>query len=175
MNENINTKTQAPNNSEPNNSRREFLKQSGLVIAALSLSEIALSNNTVQAQRFSPYQAFNKGTIDLGLVTNFKPDSLTDKMNSAGVLISNTPDGLIALSSLCTHQGCPVHWQSDAKTFLCPCHGAEFSNTGDALHRPAREPLPRYPLTVKNGHLMVDTNTLIRRSSVTKTDFLKVK
>ncbi len=174
MNDNETINNKLPTDLATEHSRREFLKTSGAMVAVALVGGAVLSNTT-QAQRFSPYQAFNKGTIDLGPVMNFKPDSLTDKTLSAGVLISSTPDGLIALSSLCTHQGCPVHWQSDAKTFLCPCHGAEFSNTGDALHRPAREPLPRYPLSVKNGRLMVDTNTLVRRSSVTKTDFLKVK
>jgi Rieske Fe-S protein len=173
MNENINNETVIPDDLETNHSRREFLKTSGAVVALAITGGVILSN--AEAQRFGPFQAFNQGTIDLGLVTNFKLNTMTDKLASAGVLISSTPDGLIALSSHCTHEGCDVHWQTDAKTLQCPCHRAEFSNTGDALRRPAREPLPYYPLTVKNGHLMVDTNKLIRRSSVAKTDFLKVK
>jgi Rieske Fe-S protein len=174
MNENINNQTATPNDTEQTNSRREFLKQSGLVMAGLALTGGAILNDVAQAQS-NPFQASGKGSIDLGAVSSFKLNTMTDKIASAGVLISNTPDGLIALSSHCTHEGCDVHWQTDAKTLQCPCHRAEFSSGGDALRRPAREPLPRYPLTVKNGRLMVDTNKLIRRLSVAKTDFLKVK
>ena len=160
-------------------SRREFLKQSGLVVTALAVTGGAVLGNTVQAQfggrDHDPFQAFGKGTIDLGAVSGFKPGTITDKISNAGVLISSTPDGLIALSSHCTHEGCDVHWLSDAKTFQCPCHRAEFSSNGDVLRRPANEPLPHYPLSLKNGRLMVDTNKIIRRSAVAKTDFLKVK
>jgi Rieske Fe-S protein len=172
MNENIN-QTPNPDSTELNNSRREFLKASGAVVA-LAMTGGAILSDTTQAER-NPFQAFGKGSIDLGAVSSFKQGTMTDKLASAGVLISSTPEGLIALSSHCTHEGCDVHWQTDAKTLQCPCHRAEFSSGGDALRRPAREPLPRYPLTLKNGRLMVDTNKLIRRSSVTKTDFLKVK
>ncbi len=173
MNENINNETVIPDDLETNNSRRDFLKASGAVVA-LAMTGGTILCSAAQAEH-DPFQAFGKGSIDLGAVSGFKLNTMTDKIASAGVLVSSTPDGLIALSSHCTHEGCDVHWQTDAKTLQCPCHRAEFSNTGDALRRPAREPLPRYPLTVKNGHLMVDTNKLIRRSSVTKIDFLKVK
>ena len=173
MNENTNNETVIPDDLKTNHSRREFLKTSGAVVA-LALTGGAILSDAAQAER-NPFEAFGKGSIDLGAVSSFKLNTMTDKLASAGVLISNTPDGLIALSSHCTHEGCDVHWQTDAKTLQCPCHRAEFSSGGDALRRPAREPLPHYPLTVKNGHLMVDTNKLIRRSSVTKTDFLKVK
>jgi Rieske Fe-S protein len=170
------------NAREIEGSRRKFLKQGGLVVSA-----VAVTGSAVLAQppgpppggyggrEHDPFQAFGKGTIDLGAVSSFKLNTVTDKINQAGVLISSTSLGLIALSSHCTHEGCDVNWQSEGKTLQCPCHRAEFSSDGDVLRRPAREPLPRYPLTVKNGHLMVDTNKIIRRSSVAKTDFLKVK
>lgn len=174
MDNKITTKqSEVPTDTELNNSRREFLKTSGAVIA-LAMTGGAILSNAAQAQS-DPFQALGKGSIDLGAVSSFKLNTMTDKLASAGVLISSTADGLIALSSHCTHEGCDVHWHTDAKTLQCPCHRAEFSSTGDALRRPAREPLPHYPLTVKNGHLTVDTNKLIRRSSVAKTDFLKVK
>jgi Rieske Fe-S protein len=177
MNKTIINETEGRDDSETNNSRREFLKASGVVVALAMTGGTVLSGEAL-AQRgadHDPFQALGKGSIDLGLVSSFKLNTMTDKISSAGVLISRTSDGLIALSSHCTHEGCDVHWQSDAKTLQCPCHRAEFSSAGDALRRPAREPLPRYPLTVKSERLMVDTNTLIRRSSVAKTDFLKVK
>lgn len=160
------------NTNECNHSRRDFLKQSALAVAVISVTGATVLTNTAQADR-NPYQPVSRGMIDLGAVSGFKVGSIVDKTSTAGVFISRTNDGLIALSSLCTHEGCSVGLQ--ANSFQCPCHRAEYSNTGDFTRRPANEPLPHYPLTIKKGHLMVDTNKLIRRTSVAKTDFLKVK
>jgi Rieske Fe-S protein len=185
-------------------SKREFLKTSGLLLAGLTVAGGLIADGA-QAQPGSgnppppdgpggpggpppgggfggprgrendPFKAFGKGTINLGAVNKFKVNSVTDHSKDAGVIISRTSDGLIALSGFCTHEGCSVSWQSDAKVFQCPCHRAEFLNNGDVSRPPAREPLPHYPLSVKNGHLLVNTNKIVRRLTVTKTDFLKVK
>ena len=153
-------------------SRREFLKRSGLVAAGLALSGAVLAQD--DENRGAIAQAANKGMIDLGPVTAFKAGSLTDRTKDSGALISRTSDGLIALSPVCTHQGCTTHYASDANNLVCSCHGARFETDGSVARGPARSPLAAYPLQVKNGHLFVNTNKLVQRSSVQKTDFLKV-
>jgi glycine/D-amino acid oxidase-like deaminating enzyme/nitrite reductase/ring-hydroxylating ferredoxin subunit len=42
-----------------------------------------------------------------------------------------------AVSPVCTHVGCHVHWNSAERSWDCPCHGARYSPTGKVLNGPA--------------------------------------
>jgi Rieske Fe-S protein len=54
---------------------------------------------------------------------------------------------LHALSAVCTHLGCIVHWNSLERTWDCPCHGSRFSIDGAVLNGPAVAGLERKPLS----------------------------
>jgi Rieske Fe-S protein len=170
----------ASSDSEGNNSRREFLRRSGLVLGVLTLGAgLAFADSDEDGEGddegTGKIQAAKKGIIDLGASSSLKVGSVLDHTKDAGAVISSTANGLIALAPICTHQGCTTSWNAATQSLNCPCHGAQFSSSGAVLRGPTRTPLARYALQIKNGHVLVDTNTLIRRSSVAKTDFLKVK
>lgn len=42
-----------------------------------------------------------------------------------------------AVSPVCTHVGCHVHWNKAERSWDCPCHGARYSPTGKVLNGPA--------------------------------------
>lgn len=46
-----------------------------------------------------------------------------------------------ALSAVCPHMRCLVHWNNAEKTWDCPCHGSRFTRDGAVIEGPALEPL----------------------------------
>ena len=46
-----------------------------------------------------------------------------------------------ALSATCTHLGCQVQWDGDAKKFRCPCHGGAYDLEGRVVEGPPPRPL----------------------------------
>lgn len=70
-----------------------------------------------------------------------------------------TVDDFIALSSICPHLGCKVHWETQNKRFFCPCHNGAFNAEGVSTAGPpfdAGQNLARYPLKVENGILFIE-------------------
>ncbi len=53
-------------------------------------------------------------------------------------------EGVIhALSPVCTHAGCIVNWNSEEKSWDCPCHGARYAIDGQVLTGPATKNLKK--------------------------------
>mgnify|MGYP002336272755 CR=1 FL=1 len=55
---------------------------------------------------------------------------------------------IVAYSTLCTHMGCPVSYDAQARTFKCPCHYSMFDpeKSGQMVCGQATEDLPRVVL-----------------------------
>lgn len=67
-------------------------------------------------------------------------------------------DNFIALSSVCPHLGCAVHWEPQNDRFFCPCHNGVFDPQGKATEGPpakAKQQLLEYPLKVENDLLYI--------------------
>jgi nitrite reductase/ring-hydroxylating ferredoxin subunit len=74
-----------------------------------------------------------------------------------GILVNEAGD-VRALSGVCTHLGCLLTVNAEARRFDCPCHGLAFSWNGSVLHyRLQSRPvvLPRIPSRVRGGMIEV--------------------
>lgn len=69
------------------------------------------------------------------------------------------PDGFTALSDICPHLGCRVHWDGARSEFVCPCHDGHFAASGEPLSGPPKDmntPLKRYDVVVEGNGVFLD-------------------
>jgi Rieske Fe-S protein len=82
---------------------------------------------------------------------------------SAEARLNPTPtaqvEEYLALSSVCPHLGCRVHWEGAHERFFCPCHNGAFDRQGRPTEGPplaANQSLIRFPLKIERGLLYLE-------------------
>lgn len=138
--------------TEKNLSRREFLSWSvmgGALAAAYGLLAV-FAGRFVYPQKRGPRVrdlfVTTRGNIEPG-----HPLSWTAP-NGQKVLIYDAGEELLALSNVCPHLGCKVHWEPGNQRFLCPCHQGTFDRNGTATGGPPKaegKNLQQYALLLK--------------------------
>jgi cytochrome b6-f complex iron-sulfur subunit len=59
-----------------------------------------------------------------------------------------------AVSTRCMHRGCQVEPAADH--LVCPCHGSEYTNTGDVLKGPTQRPLRSLPVRREDDRILIE-------------------
>jgi cytochrome b6-f complex iron-sulfur subunit len=59
-----------------------------------------------------------------------------------------------AVSTRCMHRGCQVEPAADH--LVCPCHGSEYSNTGEVLKGPTQRPLRKLAVVVEADRIVIE-------------------
>jgi Rieske Fe-S protein len=74
--------------------------------------------------------------------------SFNDPTYGPFLLIHLDNGQFVAYSSICTHAGCQVQFDPNAKDIACPCHGAVYNpyNNAQVIAGPAPYPLPKIPI-----------------------------
>jgi Rieske Fe-S protein len=106
------------------------------------------------------------GFVDVGAEADFAATTTTPRPVMVPVAGKPAPETAfivksggqyLAISDICTHQGCEVNWSGPNNRYLCPCHGSEYDIQGNNLAGPAPRPLERFKVELVNGRLMVST------------------
>lgn len=100
-------------------------------------------------------------TFLVGKTKDFPPDSVTFLENNR-LFIFRRPEGMFAISSVCSHLGCNVRWESEGGGFDCPCHGSRFDTDGRNIEGPAPRPLKWYELSLlSDNKLQINTRHVV--------------
>jgi NADPH-dependent 2,4-dienoyl-CoA reductase/sulfur reductase-like enzyme/nitrite reductase/ring-hydroxylating ferredoxin subunit len=79
------------------------------------------------------------------------------EVNGEAVLVSRVGDEIFAIGATCTHYSGPLgEGLRVGDTIRCPWHHACFDlRSGEALHAPALNPLPRYKVERENNRIII--------------------
>lgn len=92
------------------------------------------------------------------------PDHAVVALKARRIFIVREGNGFQAISMVCQHLGCAVHWSAEKGIFECPCHGSKYYKDGVNFAGPAPRPLYHFQMNISDsGKLVVDTSQIVER------------
>jgi Rieske Fe-S protein len=136
-------------NEETNpNPRRQFLRQAAVVTLTGAVAGFALEKAT-KADEMAPAAEHQELHLplngELAKIGGSTILEVRENNESRKVIVARVDaNTLAACSAICTHKGCEVEYDGDAKEWSCPCHGSRFALDGQVTHGPAKKPLEQF-------------------------------
>lgn len=146
--------------------RRQAFVKIGVASMAVACSGAAVFGYEFLAPNvlYEPSPIVNAGKPD-----GFPPGSVTQDQQS-GVYIVHGPEGIYAMSAVCTHLGCLTAWKPELGIVACPCHGSKFTRDGTKIEGPAPRPLVWLKAWVnEDGDLLVDRSETLAQKQFVRT------
>lgn len=146
--------------------RREALKTLGAVAggaAVLGVACLRAGADDSPAPAPAPVTWIDAGPLPKLAVGDVQSIALPDP-NGTVYLHRTSDKDYVALCATCTHHHCTVIYDAPTTDFHCPCHGAQYDETGKVLKGPAQ--LPLYALQTKiddKNELWVSTPPILPR------------
>ena len=107
--------------------------------------------------------------VNAGKPDRYPPGSVTQDLQS-GLYIVNGPEGIYAMSAVCTHLGCLTVWRPELGIVACPCHGSKFTRDGTKIEGPAPRPLIWLSASINDeGDLLIDRSVPLERKQFVRT------
>jgi menaquinol-cytochrome c reductase iron-sulfur subunit len=85
-----------------------------------------------------------------------RQDGYREVVDRRTIFLVKTGDSdVIALDSTCTHLGCRVSWDPEARKLKCPCHGGVYDANGAVEAGPPPAPLAMVTARVEDDKVLV--------------------
>lgn len=145
--------------------RRQFLTWVGVgsIASYLPVAIAACSSNSTVNSSTKPKETIKldskpreDGFLAIGTIEELdEKGQVSQLLNDIIVIRDPDTSELIALTSLCPHQGCTVKWNANNQNLACPCHQSTFSKEGEVISGPAVIPLDKYEVKQEEGIVLV--------------------
>jgi thiosulfate dehydrogenase [quinone] large subunit len=132
---------------QPQPDRRQFL--STVTEAALKIAVVAAVAPALDACGDATGARGGTIVVDVSALTQDGQALMTQSDGPDGapvVVVRQSASEFLALSTVCTHQGCLLDSPSNGIMF-CPCHGSEFNLQGAVVRGPAQSSLARFSVS----------------------------
>jgi nitrite reductase/ring-hydroxylating ferredoxin subunit len=146
--------------------RRPFLKTASGLLMTGGLAAAYGTFGVLLGRFVYPARQSSRGWLFVCTVDALAPGESLDFTTPAGSKVvvarqgsGTTAEDFLALSSVCPHLGCRVHWEGPNDRFFCPCHNGAFDRTGLPIAGPpqaANQSLVRFPIRVEAGLLYLE-------------------
>lgn len=142
--------------------RKTFIKTCGFAClsgsALVTILESCASSNYFAISTLDRNQLVVKKSefINIGKTTQTLRKYVLVKSNKFSfpiVLYRLGSERYSALLLQCTHKGCELQPQGDY--LVCPCHGSEFTNTGEVQNPPAEQNLQNFKTTTDDENIYI--------------------
>ena len=137
-------------------SRRTFLSRLGWVSLGFVAGGVVIVGISLITQRW----LFNETGryVDVGSIDFFETDHFLYLQEDVPAQVFWTPDGLQAVSAICTYEGCSIRpfesVGSGPATSSCACCGSQYQRNGVPISGPATRPLPFYELKLSPKNIL---------------------
>ncbi len=135
--------------------RRDFFKKS-CALCLLSLVPPAVIESCKKAASTAAPSNVNF-TIDLSNAANAALKSVGGYVVQNSVIVIHAASGYVALSDICTHEGCSVGYDAASTHLVCPCHGGTFDLNGAVVAGPPPSALVKYKVS-QSGNIITVTS-----------------
>ncbi len=140
--------------------RDEFFTAFGVSAGMLFLAPVLSSCSKSMTDTSATGGGNNNGAVDFTL--DLSSSTYSTLNNNGGsvikdnIIVARTVSGVyVALSSVCTHQGGTIGYDSSADRFHCPNHGSNFATDGSVINGPASTSLKKYNTQLTGTSLRV--------------------
>jgi cytochrome b6-f complex iron-sulfur subunit len=159
------------NDSDPketknaDSSRRQFVQ-----IGVGSICVVCAGGAVFGYEFLAPNVLYEPSPItNAGKPDRYPAGTVTQDQQS-GIYIVHGPEGLYAMSAVCTHLGCVTAWKPELRIVACPCHGSKFRRDGSKIEGPAPRPLVWLKTWLSDeGDLLVDRSSPLEQKQYVRT------